>query len=103
MLDVPASGVGAWVPSVVRPCAGCHQTAAPTSAPMPAVTAMASAPQPTPLIVARRGFAPPRLAPRAPRPANARIVTATQTATRADAETAATARTGSTAPAEKDT
>ena len=53
------------------------QVTVPTSAPIPAVTAIATAPQATTRTVARRRGAPPSRAPRSPSSARATSVTAT--------------------------
>ena len=72
----------------------------PTSAPMPAVSAIATAPQARTRTVARRRGAPPRRAPMSPSSPSAVSVTTTTAATRADAGVTATASSGSAAPAE---
>ena len=79
------------------------QATVPTRAPMPAVIAIAMAPQATTRTVARPRGAPPRRAPRSPSNASATSVTATVTATRVGAGVSATASSGSAAPAENET
>ena len=69
---------------------------------MPAVTAIAAAPQATTRTIARRGGAPPSRAPRSPSSASASRVTVTMAPTRADAGVTATASSGNAAPAEND-
>jgi len=69
---------------------------------MAAVIAIATAPQARTRIVARIRGAPPRRAPRSPSNASAINVTPTVTPTRAPAGGAATASSGSVAPAAND-
>jgi Cation transporting ATPase, C-terminus len=78
------------------------QATVPTSAPMPAVVAIATAPQARTRIVARVRGAPPRRAPRSPSNASAISVTATVTPTRAPAGVTTTASNGSVAPVAND-
>ena len=69
---------------------------------MPAVTAIAAAPQARTRTIARRGGAPPSRAPTSPSSPSASSVTTTVTPTRADAGVTATASNGSAAPAENE-
>src|SRR6476659_728833 len=78
------------------------QVSVPTRAPIPAVTAMAIAPQTTTRIVARSPGAPPSRAPTLPSKARAISVTVTVATSRTDAGTKITANSGNAAPAEND-
>ena len=76
------------------------QATVPTSAPMPAVTAIARAPQAMTRIVAARRGAPPSRAPRSPSRASASKVTTTMARPAPAPASAAAASSGSAAPAE---